>query len=106
VDPQNGRHRQAEPHLAEGASYADIGIRCTLIRGTFHLASKRDWDALRRDVKPVYTAVNAEAARAAFDELTGFKWNLRGTGTGHVAAALQFSATGVISAQSASFTCK
>jgi transposase-like protein len=25
-----------------------------LIRGTFHLASKREWDALRRDVKPVY----------------------------------------------------
>src|SRR6516165_11164225 len=36
-----------------------------LIRNTFHLASKRDWDALRRDVKPIYTAVNAEAARAA-----------------------------------------
>jgi putative transposase len=40
-----------------------------LIRNTFRLASKRDWDALRRDVKPVYTAVNAGAARAAFDEL-------------------------------------
>jgi putative transposase len=40
-----------------------------LIRNTFRLASKRDWDALRRDVKPVYTAVNAAAARAAFDEL-------------------------------------
>jgi transposase-like protein len=40
-----------------------------LIRNTFHLASKRDWDALRRDVKPIYTAVNAEAARAALDGL-------------------------------------
>jgi transposase-like protein len=40
-----------------------------LIRGTFHLASKRDWDALRRDVKPICTAVNAEAARAALDGL-------------------------------------
>src|SRR6478752_5783912 len=40
-----------------------------LIRGTFHLASKRDWDALRRDVKPIYTAVNADAARAALDQL-------------------------------------
>ncbi len=40
-----------------------------LIRNTFHLASKRDWDALRRDVKPIYTAVNAEAARAALDQL-------------------------------------
>src|SRR6476660_7924850 len=40
-----------------------------LIRGTFHLASKRDWDALKRDVKPIYTAVNADAARAALDQL-------------------------------------
>src|SRR5580658_7503512 len=41
-----------------------------LIRNTFRLASKKDWDALRRDVKPIYTAVNAAAARAALDELT------------------------------------
>src|SRR5499427_3206382 len=47
-----------------------------LIRGTFHLASKRDWDALRRDVKPIYTAVNAEAARAALDDLAE-KWGTR-----------------------------
>ena len=40
-----------------------------LIRNTFRLASRRDWDALKRDLKPVYTAVNAAAARAAFDEL-------------------------------------
>ena len=40
-----------------------------LIRNTFRLASKRDWDALRRDVKPIYTAVNAAAARAALDQL-------------------------------------
>jgi len=40
-----------------------------LIRNTFRLASKRDWDALKRDVKPVYTAVNAAAARAALDQL-------------------------------------
>jgi transposase-like protein len=40
-----------------------------LIRNTFRLASKRDWDALKRDVKPIYTAVNADAARAAFDVL-------------------------------------
>ena len=41
-----------------------------LIRNTFRLASKRDWDALKRDVKPIYTAVNADAARAALDQLT------------------------------------
>jgi transposase-like protein len=40
-----------------------------LIRNTFRLASKRDWDALKRDVKPVYTAVRAAAARAALDQL-------------------------------------
>jgi len=40
-----------------------------LIRNTFRLASKRDWDALKRAIKPIYTAVNAAAARAAFDEL-------------------------------------
>ncbi len=41
-----------------------------LIRNTFRLASKKDWDALKRDVKPIYTAVNAAAARVAFEELT------------------------------------
>jgi putative transposase len=40
-----------------------------LIRNTFRLTSRRDWDALRRDVKPIYTAVNAGAARDAFDQL-------------------------------------
>jgi len=40
-----------------------------LIRNTFHRASTRDWDALRRDVKPIYTAVNAAAARAALGQL-------------------------------------
>ena len=47
-----------------------------LIRNTFRLASTRDWDALKRDVKPIYTAVNAAAARAAFDELAE-KWGAR-----------------------------
>jgi len=44
-----------------------------LIRNTFRLASKKDWDALKRDVKPIYTAPNAGAARVALDELTD-KW--------------------------------
>ena len=47
-----------------------------LIRNTFRLASKRDWDAIKRDVKPIYTAVNADAARAALDELTE-KWGAK-----------------------------
>ena len=44
-----------------------------LIRNTFRLASRRDWDALKRAVKPIYTAVNATAARAAFDDLAGWR---------------------------------
>ena len=41
-----------------------------LIRNTFHLASSGYWDALRRDVQPIYTAPTADAALAAFEELT------------------------------------
>jgi putative transposase len=41
-----------------------------LIRNTFRLTSKQNWDAMKRDVKAIYTAVNAAAARAALDELT------------------------------------
>ena len=47
-----------------------------LIRNTFRLTSKRDWDAMKRDVKLIYTAVNAAAARAALDELAD-KWGSR-----------------------------
>jgi transposase-like protein len=47
-----------------------------LIRNTFRLASKRDWDALKRDVKPIYTAVNADAARAALEDLAE-RWGTR-----------------------------
>ena len=39
-----------------------------LIRNTFRLSSRRDWDAIKRAIRPIYTAVNADAARAAFDE--------------------------------------
>ena len=44
-----------------------------LIRNTFRLTSRRYWDELKRDIRPIYTAVNAAAARAAFDELAD-KW--------------------------------
>jgi putative transposase len=47
-----------------------------LIRNTFRLTSRRCWDEIKRDLKPVYTAVNATAARAAFDELAA-KWGGR-----------------------------
>ena len=41
-----------------------------LIRNTFRYASKRDWEAIARDLKPVYTAANEQAAKARFDEFT------------------------------------
>jgi putative transposase len=48
-----------------------------LIRiNTFRLASRRDWDAIKHDVKPIYTAVNADAAGAALEELTE-KWGTK-----------------------------
>src|SRR3954447_7406758 len=47
-----------------------------LIRNTFRLTSRRYWDEIKRDIKPIYTAVNATAARAAFDELAE-KWGPR-----------------------------
>lgn len=47
-----------------------------LIRNTFRLASKKYWDQLKHDVRPIYTAPNPTAARAAFDELAE-KWGQR-----------------------------
>ena len=47
-----------------------------LIRNTFRLTSRRFWDELKHDLRPIYTAVNADAARAAFDELAA-KWGER-----------------------------
>lgn len=47
-----------------------------LIRNTFRLTSRKYWDEIKRDLKPIYTAVNATAARAAFDELAA-KWGDR-----------------------------
>jgi transposase-like protein len=44
-----------------------------LIRNTFKYASKKYWGALARDVKAIYTAANATAAWAAFEELEE-KW--------------------------------
>jgi putative transposase len=47
-----------------------------LIRNTFRYASRRDWDELARDLKPIYTAANAEAAEARFGEFAA-KWEAR-----------------------------
>ena len=37
-----------------------------LLRNTFRHASKKDWDAIKRDVKPIYTAPSAAAAAAVY----------------------------------------
>ena len=47
-----------------------------LIRNTFRLTSRKYWDEIKRDIKPIYTAVNATAARVAFDDLAD-KWGQR-----------------------------
>jgi transposase-like protein len=39
-----------------------------LIRNTFRYAARQDWDALAKDLRPVYTAVNAEQAQVRFTE--------------------------------------
>jgi putative transposase len=40
-----------------------------LIRGSFRYASGKYWDALAKDLKPIHTAVNADAAATALEEL-------------------------------------
>jgi putative transposase len=47
-----------------------------LIRNTFRLTSRRYWDELKRDIKPIYTAVNEVAARSAFEAMAA-KWGQR-----------------------------
>ena len=44
-----------------------------LIRGTFRYASRKYWDELAKDLKPVYTAPTAAAAEAALEEVED-KW--------------------------------
>ena len=44
-----------------------------LIRDTFRYASKKYWEAIAKDLRPIYTAANAEAAWAAFEEFEE-KW--------------------------------
>ena len=47
-----------------------------LIRNTFRYASRRYWDELARDLKPVYTAANAAAAESALEAVEA-KWGTR-----------------------------
>jgi putative transposase len=47
-----------------------------LLRNSFRYASKRDWSAIAKDLKPVYTAPSEQAALDAFAEFAG-KWEQR-----------------------------
>jgi putative transposase len=47
-----------------------------LIRNTFRYASRKDWDALGKDLRPVYTAPTEDTAAARFDEFTD-RWGSR-----------------------------
>jgi putative transposase len=40
-----------------------------LTRGTFRYASKRYWEQIAKDLRPIYTAPTAAGAWAAFEEL-------------------------------------
>ncbi len=44
-----------------------------LIRNTFRLASRRDWDKMAKDLRPIYTAVNEADAHVRLDEFHD-KW--------------------------------
>jgi hypothetical protein len=60
------------PLYAEGLTTGEISAHFAEIYGpqSSRMASCRGWDALKRDVKPIYTGgVNAQAARAALNDL-------------------------------------
>jgi len=47
-----------------------------LLRNTFRYASRRYWDEMSRDLRPIYTAANEAAANERFDEFA-VKWGPR-----------------------------
>jgi putative transposase len=47
-----------------------------LIRNTFRYAARQDWDQIARDLKPVYTAVNAEQAEVRLEDFAE-KWQAK-----------------------------
>lgn len=65
------------------ASVADVWPATTvqtcvvhLIRNSFKYVPRQKWDALKRDLKPIYQAANEQAARKALDELAD-KWGTK-----------------------------
>lgn len=63
------------PEVVENAWPLAIVQTCVihLIRNTFRLVSRKHWDALKRDLKPVYAAPSPDAALTALEELEE-KW--------------------------------
>jgi putative transposase len=47
-----------------------------LIRNTFRLVPRQHWDAIKKDIKPIYTAPNPDAALATLDKVEE-KWGTR-----------------------------
>jgi len=47
-----------------------------LVRGSFRYASRKYWDELSKDLRPIYTATGPDAAAAALDALDD-KWGKR-----------------------------
>jgi putative transposase len=47
-----------------------------LIRNTFRYTARQDWDAMAKDLRPIYTAVNATQAEARMSEFAE-KWQRR-----------------------------
>jgi transposase-like protein len=45
-----------------------------LIRNTFRYASRRDWEAMAKDLRPVYTAATEQAAQAPMTSSPGAGW--------------------------------
>jgi len=44
-------------------------LRCSPDPEHLRLVSRQDWDAVRQDFKPIYTAPNPDATLIALDEL-------------------------------------
>jgi putative transposase len=62
------------PHLAWNKAPADAKRRYFhLIRNTFRFASRKYWDEIGRDLRPLYTAPSETAARERFAEFDA-KW--------------------------------
>ena len=47
-----------------------------LLRNTFRYASRKDWDELSKDLRPIYTSSTEASALARFDEFAE-KWGAR-----------------------------